>query len=106
MTLQPLGTFIGTGDTLARMVAKGRCSIDDLDHEPPGTCTGYKPKNMLRDWIIVNAAKWQQIQDEFNYVQTKRENDSEFTYQVSGYCKGYSYAAKKPYGVKIEKIYI
>ena len=67
LTLQPLGTFIGTGDTLARMVAKGRCSIDDLDHEPPGTCTGYKPKNMLRGWIVVNAAKWQQIQDEYNY---------------------------------------
>ena len=68
MTLQPLGTFIGTGDTLARMVAKGRCTIDDLDHCPQGAEAGYKPKNMLRDWISVNAAKWQQIQDEYSYV--------------------------------------
>ena len=68
MTLQPLGTFVGTGDTLARMVAKGRCTIDDLDHRPPGADTSYNPKNMLRDWISVNATKWQQIQDEHSYV--------------------------------------
>ena len=67
MTLQPLGTFVGTGETLARMVAKDRCTIDDLDHRPPGADTSYNPKNMLRDWISVNAAKWQQIQDEYSY---------------------------------------
>jgi len=67
MTLHPLGTFIGTGDTLACMVAKGRCTIDDLDHAPPGASDGYTPKNILRDWITVNAARWQEIQDEYNY---------------------------------------
>ena len=48
-------------------------------------------------------------QDEFNYVQKKSldiPNKSEFTYQVGGYCKGYSFSAKEPYGVKIEKSYI
>jgi hypothetical protein len=68
MTLKPLGTFIGTGDTLARMVAKGLCTIDDLDHRPLGADPGYNPENMLRDWISVNATKWQQIQDEYSYV--------------------------------------
>ena len=68
MTLQPLGTFVGTGDTLARMVAKGLCTIDDLDHRPLGAEASYHPKNMLRDWISVNAIKWQQIQDEHSYV--------------------------------------
>jgi hypothetical protein len=55
MTLQSLGSFDVVGDTLARMVAKGRCTIDDLDHRPPGADTSYNPKNMLRDWISVNA---------------------------------------------------
>ena len=68
MTLQPLGTIIGTGDTLARMVAKGHCTIDDLDHCPQGVVAGYKPQNILRNWISVNATKWQQIQAEFSYV--------------------------------------
>ena len=68
MTLQSLGSFDVVGDTLARMVAKGRCTIDDLDHRPPGASTSYNPKNMLRDWISVNAAKWQQIQDEYSYA--------------------------------------
>ena len=68
MTLQPLGTFVGTGDTLARMVAKGRCTIDDLDHRPPGADISYNPKNILRDWIKVNATKWQEIQDEYSFV--------------------------------------
>jgi hypothetical protein len=68
MTLQPLGTFVGTGDTLARMVAKGLCTIDDLDNRPLGAETSYKPKNMLRDWIKVNATKWQEIQDEYSFV--------------------------------------
>ena len=68
MTLQALGSFEVVGDTLARMVAKGRCTIDDLDHRPQGANTSYNPKNMLRDWISVNAIKWQQIQDEHSYV--------------------------------------
>jgi hypothetical protein len=68
MTLQSLGSFEITGHTLACMVAKGRCTIDDLDHRPPGADTSYNPKNMLRDWISVNATKWQQIQDEHSYV--------------------------------------
>lgn len=67
MTLQPLGTFDGTGDTLARMVAKGRCVINDLDNPAPGSPATYQPRNLLRDWIAVNAIKWQQIQDEYNF---------------------------------------
>lgn len=66
MTLHPLGTFDGTGDTLARMVAKGRCTIDQLDHAPPGAVTGYQPRNLLRDWIIVNQSRWQKIQAEYD----------------------------------------
>ena len=68
MTLQSLGTFTGNGDTLARMVAKGLCTIDDLDHRPPGADISYNPKNMLRDWIKVNVAKWQEIQNEYSFV--------------------------------------
>jgi hypothetical protein len=68
MTLQPLGTFDGTGDTLARMVAKGRCTISDLDLRPPGAQASYTPTNILRDWISVNAAKWQQIQEEYSFT--------------------------------------
>jgi hypothetical protein len=68
MALHALGGFDVTGDTLARMVAKGRCTIDDLDHRPPGADVNYNPRNMLRDWISVNATKWQQIQDEYSYV--------------------------------------
>jgi hypothetical protein len=67
MTLHPLDTFDGAGDTLARMVAKGRCTIDDLDKAAPGSSAIYKPRNLLRDWIAVNAIKWQQIQDEYNF---------------------------------------
>lgn len=66
MTLHPLGTFDGTGDTLARMVAKGRCTIDDLDKPAPGSVPGYQPQNLLRDWIAVNNAKWQEIQVEYD----------------------------------------
>jgi hypothetical protein len=68
MTLQSLGSFEITGHTLACMVAKGLCTIDDLDHRPLGAEASYQPKNMLRDWISVNATKWQQIQDEHSYV--------------------------------------
>jgi hypothetical protein len=68
MTLQPLGTFVGNGDTLARMVAKGLCTIDDLDQRPPGADASFHPKNTLRDWILVNAARWEQIQTEYNFV--------------------------------------
>jgi hypothetical protein len=64
MTLHALGSFDVTGDTLARMVAKGRCTIEQLDHAPPGAPAGYQPKNLLRDWIVVNQSKWQQIQSE------------------------------------------
>ena len=76
MTLQSLGSFEITGHTLACMVAKGHCTIDDLDHRPPGADVSYNPKNMLRDWISVNATKWQQIQDEHSYVyvHTKERN--------------------------------
>jgi hypothetical protein len=66
MTLQSLGSFEGNGETLARMVAKGLCTIDDLDKPAPGSATGYFAKNILRDWIIVNENKWKTIQDEFN----------------------------------------
>jgi len=66
MTLHPLSTFDGAGDTLARMVAKGHCTLNDLDKTPPGAVTGYRSRNLLRDWIAVNQAKWQQILDEHN----------------------------------------
>jgi hypothetical protein len=66
MTLHPLGGFDSTGDTLARMVAKGRCTIEQLDHAPPGAPAGYKPRNLVRDWIAVNQSKWQSIQAEYN----------------------------------------
>lgn len=68
MTLQQIGTIVGTGPTLAGIVAKGLCTIDDLDRCPQGAVAGYKPQNILRDWISVNPTKWQQIQDEHSYV--------------------------------------
>jgi hypothetical protein len=68
MTLHALGGFDVTGDTLARMVAKGRCTIEQLDHAPPGAPAGYQPRNLLRDWVAVNKSKWQDIQDEYNFV--------------------------------------
>jgi hypothetical protein len=66
MTLHPLGTFDGTGKTLALMVAKGRCTIDQIDQVPPGAVTGYTPRNLLRDWINVNQAEWQEICAQYN----------------------------------------
>jgi len=66
MTLQALGSFDVTGETLARMVAKGRCTIEQLDHTPPGSPVGYKTRNLLRDWIPVNQSKWQDIQAEYS----------------------------------------
>jgi hypothetical protein len=65
MTLQALGSFDVTGSTLALMVAKGRCTMEQLDKAPPGAAAGYQPRNLLRDWIIVNKSKWQEIQAEY-----------------------------------------
>ena len=63
MALQPLGTFEGTGELLARMVLKGYCTIEDLDKSPPGALPEFKPVNTLRQWIDVNQAKWKEIQE-------------------------------------------
>jgi len=68
MTLQPLGTFDGTGDTLARMVAKGLCTLSDFDKAARGSAAGYNPRNILRDWITVNDSKWKAIQDEYDII--------------------------------------
>ena len=66
MPLTPLGTFAGTGETLAYMVAKGRCTIDDLDHRAPGSDPKFQPQNILRYWIQGNQAKWVEICAKYN----------------------------------------
>jgi hypothetical protein len=66
MPLKPLGTFAGTGETLANMVAKGRCTIDDLDHRAPGSDPKFQPQNILRDWIQGNQSKWADIRAKYN----------------------------------------
>jgi hypothetical protein len=66
MALTPLGTFSGTGETLAHMAAKGLCTIDDLDHRPPGSDPKFQPQNLLRNWIQGNQAKWAEIRAQHN----------------------------------------
>jgi hypothetical protein len=66
MSLTPLGTFAGTGETLAHMVAKGRCTIDDLDHRAPGSDPKFQPQNILRNWIQGNQSKWDSIRAKYN----------------------------------------
>jgi hypothetical protein len=66
MPLTPLGTFAGTGETLAHMVAKGRCTLDDLDHRAPGSDPKFQPQNILRNWIQGNQSKWDTIRAKYN----------------------------------------
>lgn len=68
MPLTPLGTFAGTGETLAHMVAKGRCTIDDLDHRPPGSDLKFQPQNILRHWIQGNQSKWADIRAKYGLI--------------------------------------
>lgn len=65
--LQPLGTFSQTGETLARMIAKGLCSLNDLDHRPPGSVDLPMPhyQNIARDWISGNRNRWAEIKNEY-----------------------------------------
>ena len=66
MPLTPLGTFAGTGETLAHMVAKGRCTIQDLDYRAPGSDSKFQPQNILRNWIQGNQSKWADICAKYN----------------------------------------
>jgi len=66
MALTPLGTFSGTGETLAHMVAKNRCTIDDLDHRASGSDPKFQPQNLLRNWIQGNQSKWNEIRVKYN----------------------------------------
>ena len=66
MPLTSLGTFAGTGETLAHMVAKGRCTIEDLDHRAPGSDPKFQPQNILRNWIQGNQSKWDSIRAKYN----------------------------------------
>jgi hypothetical protein len=66
MPLTPLGTFAGTGETLAHMVAKGRCTIDDLDQRAPGSDLKFQPQNILRNWIQGNQSKWADIRAKYH----------------------------------------
>jgi hypothetical protein len=66
MVLSPLETFEGAGTLLAKMVAKGRCTIQDLDKPPAGMIPEAEYRNLLRDWIAVNPQKWNEILDEYN----------------------------------------
>jgi hypothetical protein len=67
MPLTPLGTVTGTGETLAHMVAKGCCTIDDLDHRAPGSDLKFQPQNILRLWIQGNQSKWADIRAKYNF---------------------------------------
>jgi len=66
MVLSPLETFEGAGTLLAKMVAKGRCTIEDLDKPPAGMIPEAEYRNLLRDWIAVNPQKWSEIWNEYN----------------------------------------
>ena len=68
MVLRPLDTFEGAGILLAKMVAKGLCTIEDLDKRPAGMPLEAKYLNLLRDWIAVNPQKWKDILDEYNVL--------------------------------------
>jgi hypothetical protein len=68
MVLSPLETFEGAGTLLAKMVAKGLCTIEDLDKSPAGMIPEAKYTNLLRDWIAVNPQKWSEILDEYNVL--------------------------------------
>jgi len=65
--LQPLGTFQQTGETLARMIAKGLCTLDNLDARPPGSIDLLMPeyRNIARDWITGNRNRWAEIKNEY-----------------------------------------
>lgn len=65
MVLHVIGSPAATGETLARMVAAKQCSIEDFDQPSPGSVQGFVPRNLLRDWIKVNAVKWQAIQIQY-----------------------------------------
>ena len=65
MSLVPLGHFQTTGQTLARMIATGRMTLEALD-QPPADWPADRPyQNIARNWIQVNEAEWRKLTDEF-----------------------------------------
>lgn len=49
MALKRISTEDGARDILKRMVAAGRCTIDQLDTAPPGHINPQAYRNLLRD---------------------------------------------------------
>jgi hypothetical protein len=49
MALKPVSTESGARDILKRMVAAGRCTIEQLDTPPPGHINPQAYRNLLRD---------------------------------------------------------
>ncbi len=66
MALVRLG-YGQTGETLARMVAKGRATLEHFDQPPADWPADRDYQNMARDWIKVNPSRWEEIKTEFDF---------------------------------------
>jgi hypothetical protein len=68
MSLSALGTPEKTGETLARLIASGRCILEHLDLEPPTWPPEEPYRNLAREWIDAHPDEWAAMQAQHQTV--------------------------------------